>query len=58
MAPKAKPDPELLAQLKELRQAAQLERKLKQLERMRKEAPLRPNPPTQKPKGKGKRTVR
>ena len=52
MAPKAKPDPALVAWLKELRQAAMLEQKLKALEDMRKQAPQREGLPTKKPKGK------
>ncbi len=57
MAPKPKPDPALVAWLKELRQAAKLEEKLKQLEKMRKEAPQHNELPTKKPKG-NKRKVR
>ena len=58
MAPKTKPDAELLAWLKELRQAAKSEKKLKALEKMREEAPPRHDLPTKKPKGKPKRKVR
>ena len=39
MAPKTKPDPASLARLKELRQAAELEKKLKILEKERKTKP-------------------
>ena len=54
MAPKLKPDPALVAWIKELRQAAKLEQKLKQLEKTRKEAPQHHELPTKKPKGKRK----
>ncbi len=54
MAPKAKPDSALVAWAKELRQAAALEEKMKQIEKMRKEAPPRHELPTKKAKGKRK----
>ena len=57
MAPKTKPDPAMVAWLKELRQAAKLEEKLKAIEKMRKQAPQHNELPTKKPKG-NKRKVR
>ena len=57
MAPKAKPDSALVAWAKELRQATALEEKMKQIEKMRKEAPQH-HLPSHTPKGRPKRKAK